>query len=497
VRKLAIVLAAIVSTIVLFPVGASAAVAPAQRELRGMWIASVANIDWPSRPGLPVAQQKQEYLSLLDRAKALHVNAVFVQVRPSADAFYPSKLEPWSQYLTGQQGQDPGYDPLAFLVSEAHKRDLEFHAWFNPYRVSRQSDPTKLVPTHPARLHPDWLVSYGGQLYYNPGVPAARTFVEQVILDTTRRYDLDGVHFDDYFYPYPVAGQQFPDEDTYRTYGGDRFADKADWRRDNVNQLVGDLSRQIHAAKPWVAFGVSPFGVWRDKRTDPTGSDTLAGVHDYDDLYADTRTWIRNRWVDYIAPQLYWPIGHTIADYAKLLPWWANEVAGTGVALYVGQSASRIGSSSPPAWLNPEEMPSHIALNRATPGVSGDIFFNANALLGNSLGFSDRLRTDLYRTPALIPTRATLPGHAPPSPVLVRADGPSLRWIGFPTTTSYGVYRDGQLITTVRAGGALTDFTDRTAVAGTHYTYSVTSLDRGHHESRPSTLLTLGTEEYR
>ncbi|MBV9845264.1 MAG: family 10 glycosylhydrolase [Kutzneria sp.] len=489
-RGLVAIAALVASVLVLSATDSTALPGSARHELRGMWIASVANIDWPSRQGLPAAQQRQEYVSLLDRAKLLNINAVFVQIRPTADAFYPSKLEPWSRYLTGRQGGDPGYDPLAFLVSEAHKRDLEFHAWFNPYRVSLHDDPSELVPTHPARLHPDWLISYGGQLYYDPGVPAARVFVERVILDTTRRYDIDGVHFDDYFYPYPVAGEQFPDERTYQTYGASRFPDKGDWRRDNVNQLISDLSQRIHQVKPWVAFGVSPFGVWRDRRTDPTGSDTTAGVHDYDDLYADTRTWIRHRWVDYIAPQLYWPIGFTVADYAKLLPWWVNEVAGSGVALYIGQAASRIGSSSPAGWDNPREMPNHIALDRSTPGIGGDIFFNATALLDNRLGFADRLRTDLYQWPALVPARATLPGHPPPRPAPIgaqepTAQGPTLRWIGFPTTASYGVYRDDRLIATIRADGPLASFTDRAADQGRH-TYAVTASDREHHESPPS-----------
>lgn len=482
VRRLAIALAVLLTVFTALPAAAAVSVTAA-RELRGMWIASVANIDWPSKPGLPVAQQKQEYESLLDRAKATGVNAVFVQIRPTADSFYPSTLEPWSQYLTGTQGQDPGYDPLKFLVSQAHQRDLEFHAWFNPYRISLQSDVTKLAPNHPARLHPDWVVTYGGQLYYNPGIPAVRQFVEKVILDTTRRYDIDGVHFDDYFYPYPVAGQQFPDQQTYQQYGGG-FSTVADWRRDNVNKLISELSSRIHAVKPWIAFGVSPFGIWRDARTDPTGSDTQGGVHDYDDLYADTRTWIRNRWVDYIAPQLYWPVGYTIADYGKLLPWWANEVAGTGVSLYIGQAVYKIGTASPAAWLNPEEMPRHIALDRATPGVNGDILYNTNTLLANPLGFADRLRTDLYARPAIVPLRPTVAGHAPLPPILLPLFGKTAHWIGFPGTTSYAVYQDGQLLTTLRG-------TSFPLPAGRH-SYAVTALDRTHHESRPST-----TEEYR
>jgi uncharacterized lipoprotein YddW (UPF0748 family) len=482
VRRLAIAVAVLLSVSTALPAAAAPTVT-ASRELRGLWIASVANIDWPSKPGLPAAQQKQEYENLLDRAKATGVNAVFVQIRPTADSFYPSSLEPWSQYLTGTQGQDPGYDPLKFLVSQAHQRDLEFHAWFNPYRISLQGDVTKLAPNHPARLHPDWVVAYGGQLYYNPGIPAVRQFVEKVILDTTRRYDIDGVHFDDYFYPYPVAGQAFPDQATYARYGG-RFSTIADWRRNNVNQLISELSSRIHAMKPWIAFGVSPFGIWRDARTDPTGSDTQGGVHDYDDLYADTRTWIRNRWVDYIAPQLYWPVGYTIADYGKLLPWWAHEVAGTGVSLYIGQAVYKIGTASPAAWLDPNEMPRHVALDRATPGVNGDILYNTTTLLANPLGFADRLRTDLYAAPAIVPVRPTVAGHAPPPPILLPRFGNTLHWIGLPGSSSYAVYQDGQLLTTLRG-------TSFTLPAGRHR-YAVTALDRTHHESRPST-----TEEYR
>jgi uncharacterized lipoprotein YddW (UPF0748 family) len=479
VRRLAIALAALLTVITALP--AAARPVTAVRELRGLWIASVANIDWPAKPGLPVTQQKADYVSLLDRARAAGVNAVFVQIRPTADSFYPSALEPWSQYLTGTQGRDPGYDPLRFLVSEAHKRDLEFHAWFNPYRISLQGDLGKLAPNHPARLHPDWVVGYGRQLYYNPGIPAVRRFVEQVILDTTRRYDIDGVHFDDYFYPYPVAGQQFPDQQTFARYGGG-FADIGDWRRSNVNSLISELSFRIHAMKPWIAFGVSPFGIWRDARTDPTGSDTQGGVHDYDDLYADTRTWIRNRWVDYIAPQLYWPVGYTIADYAKLLPWWAHEVAGTGVSLYIGQAVYKIGAASPPAWQDPAEMPRHIALDRATAGVRGDILYNATTLLADPLRFTDQLRADLYARPAIVPVRPTVAGHAPPAPILLPPTGNTLHWIGF--ATSYAVYQDGNLLTTLRG-------TSLTLPAGRH-SYAVTALDRTHHESRPST-----SEEYR
>ena len=263
-----------------------------KRQFRAMWIASVANIDWPSRPGLTVAEQKAEYLRLLDAAQRNRLNAVVVQVRPTADSFWPSPYEPWSEWLTGVQGQDPGYDPLRFAVDEAHARNLEFHAWFNPYRVSMQTDPGKLTPEHPARQHPDWVLPYGGKLYYDPGIPAVRRFVEDAILHAVKRYDVDAVHFDDYFYPYPAGTEQFDDEDTYQRYGAG-FPDKAAWRRNNIDLLVEELSDRITRTKPWVKFGISPFAVWRNKATDPEGSDTTAGAQTYDDLYADTRKWVR------------------------------------------------------------------------------------------------------------------------------------------------------------------------------------------------------------
>ncbi|MGH7881880.1 MAG: glycoside hydrolase family 10 protein [Candidatus Dormibacteraceae bacterium] len=359
-------------------------------QLRGVWIATVKNIDWPSKPGLPAAQQQAELTTLFDQAKAMKMNAVFVQVRPSADALYPTPYAPWSQYLTGTQGKSPGYDPLAFMVAAAHARNLELHAWFNPYRVSIQPDLAKLAPNNPARLHPEWVRSYGGQLLFDPGIPAARRYIEASVMDAVRRYDIDGVHFDDYFYPYPVHGQVFDDDATYHHYGMAQFSNKADWRRNNVNLLISELSRQIHSTKPWLKFGVSPFGVWRNKATDPTGSETTAGAQDYDDLYADTRSWIRHGWIDYIAPEIYWNIGFPAAAYDKLVPWWVHEVAGTRVNLYIGQAAYKIGHNNV-AWNNPEEMPNHLALDAGYPAVKGEIYFSMTSLLANPLGFEERL----------------------------------------------------------------------------------------------------------
>ncbi|MGW1676262.1 glycoside hydrolase family 10 protein [Saccharopolyspora sp. NPDC002376] len=359
--------------------------------MRGMWIASVTNIDWPSKPGLSAEQQQAEYRELLDQAVSNKLNAVFVQVRPTADAFWPSPHEPWSHWLTGAQGADPGYDPMRFLVDEAHQRGLQFHAWFNPYRVSMQDDPQKLVPEHPARKHPDWTFAYDGKLYYNPGVPEAREFVTEAIMDAVRNYDVDGVHLDDYFYPYPADGQQIPDQKTFAEHGKD-FANIEDWRRHNVDQLVSDLDTRVHEAKPDAKFGVSPFGIWRNASSDPAGSDT-SGLESYSAIYADTRKWVQEGWVDYIAPQVYWPIGHSAADYAKLVPWWSKTVAGTGVDLYIGQAAYRVGQDG---WTDPGELSKHLTLNAEQSDVKGDIFFSAKSLTTNAAEAMARVVAEHY-----------------------------------------------------------------------------------------------------
>ncbi len=255
---------------------------------------------------------------------------MFFQVRPTADALWPSPYEPWSQCLTGTQGKDPGWDPLGTAVQEAHARGLELHAWFNPYRVANHTDPSKLVASHPARRHPDWVVPYGGKLYYNPGLPGGPRASSRTRCSTRcGSYDIDGVHWDDYFYPYPVAGQIFDDDAEFAKYGG-AFPDRASWRRDNIDKLVQETAARIKAVRPGADFGISPFGVWRNVATDPLGSDTRAGVQTYDDLYADTRKWVRQNWIDYICPQIYWNIGFAAADYAKLLPWWAGRREGHG-----------------------------------------------------------------------------------------------------------------------------------------------------------------------
>ncbi|MEU7739111.1 family 10 glycosylhydrolase [Nonomuraea sp. NPDC049158] len=467
-----------------------------KRQLRGMWVSSVANIDWPSSAGLSVAAQQAEFRAWLDLAVSKRMNAVFVQVRPTADAFWPSSYEPWSQWLTGTQGKDPGYDPMAFMVAEAHARNLEFHAWFNPYRISNDDDPSKLVATHPARQHPSWRFAYGGKLLYNPGIPEVRDFIEDAIMDAVTRYDLDGVHLDDYFYPYPVSGQSIPDAATYAQYGGG-FSSIADWRRDNVNLLVRELDQRIHAAKSWVAFGISPFGIWRNASTDPLGSST-SGLQSYDAIYADSRLWVKQGWVDYLAPQIYWHIGNSAADYAKLTAWWSGVVKGTGVQLVVGQAAYRAGASGQDAaWQDPAELSDHLYDNRKHPEVAGDVYFSAKDVKANRIGAIAALVNAHYAKPALLPARGTAAAPAAPASAAATrgSGGVALSWQG--GATAYAIYRvDGSqpaadpcayadarnLLGTTRK----TTFTDATATATGGYTYYVTALNRTHQESAPS-----------
>nr|WP_246267474.1 family 10 glycosylhydrolase [Nonomuraea typhae] len=463
-----------------------------KRQLRAMWVASVANIDWPSATGLSAAAQQAEFRSWLDLAVQKRMNAVVVQIRPTADAFWPSPHEPWSQWLTGTQGGNPGYDPLAFMVAEAHARNLEFHAWFNPYRIANHDDPNRLISSHPARRNPGWRFAYGGKLYYNPGIPAVRSFIQDAMMDAVTRYDIDGVHLDDYFYPYPVSGQAIPDAATFAQYPGG-FTDVNDWRRNNVNLLIQELGQRIHAAKAHVKFGVSPFGIWRNQSADPLGSAT-SGLQSYDAIYADTRRWVKQGWIDYITPQLYWHIGYSVADYKVLTAWWADVVKGTRVQLYVGQAAYRAGVDA--NWQRTAELSDHLTYNRQHPEVRGDIFFSAKDVKANRINSISTMTAAHYTRPALIPEYGT--AAAPGAPAITAATrgagGVSLSWQG--QGAAYAVYRvDGSpatdpcffadarnLLTTTRA----TSFTDAGAAAGSTYTYYVSALTRTHQESGPS-----------
>jgi len=357
-------------------------------KLKGAWVSTVYNIDWPSASSYGKSEiQKQEFNDLLNRLQDMGLNAVFVQVRPAADALYPSALVPWSKYLTGVQGKDPGYDPLAFMIEETHRRGMEFHAWFNPFRAAVDNKLDTLASNHVAKLHPDWIVLSGGKPYINPGLPEARQHIIDTILEVVSGYAVDGVHLDDYFYPSSGA---FPDSGAYATYNSAGLS-LGDWRRDNINQFVRQLGESIHALKPNVSFGISPFGVWRNSATDPTGSDTKAGVTAYDNMYADVRTWIKQGWIDYVNPQIYWSMAFSAARYDKLVDWWVQEVRGTGVDLYIGHAAYKLGTAEA-AWQSAQEIINQLTYNQQYAEVKGDIFFSAKDLTKNTLLIADALR---------------------------------------------------------------------------------------------------------
>jgi uncharacterized lipoprotein YddW (UPF0748 family) len=480
------------------PRGATCAGHPlvAQRELRGMWLTTVRNLDWPSRPGLPADQVRAEYRSWLDLAVRMNHNAVFVHVRPSGDAFWPSAYAPWSHWLTGRRdGQSPGWDPMEFIVAEAHARGLEFHAWFNPYKASQLPTLAELAPTHPLHQHPDWMVAYPSRgstrrLYYDPGNPAARLFVEDSILDAVDRYDIDGVHFDDFFYPYPEAGEDFPDARSYAAFGAGLA--KGAWRRHNVDVFVQEMNRRIKARKPWVKFGISPFGIWRNASSSASGSAT-GGLESYSAIFADTRRWVREGWLDYVVPQLYWHIGFKVADYAVLLPWWATVVKGTSVQLYIGQADYRVGESGP--WRDPAQLNRQLALNDRY-GAHGSIHFSARHVRDDALGAVGRYRRDHYAAPAFVPAMTHLPAQRPNRPgqvaVRVAAGSATVTWTppaGGPAPVRYAVYRaDGpgqpaKLVATLSATGSGERRWVDPAAEPTH-AYCVTALDRLWNESR-------------
>jgi len=452
----------------------------ASRELRGMWLTTVWNSDWPSKPGLPPDQVRREYLGWLDLAAKLNHNAIFVHVRPSGDSFWPSAYVPWSKWLTGTDGADPGWDPMPFLVEEAHKRGIEFHAWFNPYKASQEGTIAKVPANHPLRTHPDWALTYpasgsGARLYYDPGIPAARTYVEDSILEVVSRYDIDGVHFDDFFYPYPVKGQVFPDSKSFAQYGAGRKL--GDWRRDNVNVFVREMHTRVKQLKPWVKFGISPFGIWRNADTDPLGSKT-SGLQAYDAIYADTRKWVQEGWLDYIVPQLYWHIGFDVADYATLLTWWTALTKGSKVHLYIGQADYRIGESG--AWKDPTQLDRQIALNQAS-GVQGSVHFTAHNLKADRLGAVTRYVQARNATPALVPPMgAAAPPASPANPVVRQKN---LTWSpgSGPAPARYAVYRadkpeDMLRLVAVIPAAERPSWTDPAPAPADHY--CVAALDR-------------------
>jgi len=388
------------------------------REFRGVWVASVANIDWPSSRKLTTEQQQEELIALLDRASALHLNAVLLQVRPAADALYASKLEPWSEYLTGVQGKapDPYWDPLEFAVREAHARNLELHAWFNPYRARHTDAKSPLAATHISRTNPSVIKPYAGYLWMDPGEPLVRERTVRVVLDVVKRYDIDGVHIDDYFYPYPENDRRgkelpFPDDNSWHRYTGNGGSlSRNDWRRSNVDTLVHELYGGIHRIKPWVKFGISPFGIWR-----PGFPTQVKGFDAYDRLYADARKWLREGWLDYFTPQLYWPTTKVDQAYPVLLNWWAGENV-QGRHLWPGNFSSRAGATGGGSF-PVSELVEQIRVTRDQPGVTGNVHFSMKSFLLNQASMNDSLTIGPYADRALVPATPWLHVALAPPPV--------------------------------------------------------------------------------
>jgi uncharacterized lipoprotein YddW (UPF0748 family) len=397
------------------------------REFRGLWVATIGNLDWPSRPGLDSLQQQRELLAILDRAVQLHLNAVLLQVRPSCDALYASKIEPWSEYLSGTMGVPPApyYDPLTFAVAEAHKRGLELHAWVNPFRARLASLKPAAAPTHVTRAHPELIREAGGSRMLNPSDPRARDYTLRVIMDIVHRYDIDGVHLDDYFYPYPEKGYNpadFPDDDFWQRYqrSGGKLT-RADWRRDSINTFIQQLYASIKKEKPWVKLGISPFGIWRPGHP----AQVAAKLDAYESLFADSQKWFASGWVDYLSPQLYWPTTDKEHSFAALLSWWEEQNT-KGRHLWPGLRAG-VWENAPPS---PErEMSSEIELTRTLASDSGGVLFRAGFIMLDTNGVASALARD-YAAPALVPASPWLGAAAPgkPSVTVRKAGGPIIEW---------------------------------------------------------------------
>lgn len=454
------------------------------KEFRAAWIATVGNIDWPSNVAKGnVEQMKSEYIAYLDLFKKANLNAVVFQIRPTADAFYPSTLEPWSQWLTGVQGGNPGFDVLRFAIDEAHKRGLQLHAWMNPFRIANTLTPS-LHSSHIIHQKPAWKMAYGGKLYFNPGIPECREFFFKVIDELLANYNVDGIHFDDYFYPYPVSGEAMPDQVTFETYNPNGIKNIADWRRENVNMVVKGVYERV-MAKPGVVFGVSPFPTWRHKSVDPTGSQT-SGTACYDDLYADTKKWCDEGWIHYICPQLYGSTENASIKFSELLMWWSKNAA--KAELLIGMPMYKFGVPAEGAiFQSVSEFTKEFSLCRMIPEYKGNIQYNATAFTKNLVGITDelnKLNSGSVLRPALRKSGAL------PATVTLRSENGTLRWNESANIQCYAVYKFivegdkkvGTLITTVKE---LSFAGERGAE------YGVTAISSFDEESVISNLVTL------
>jgi uncharacterized lipoprotein YddW (UPF0748 family) len=478
---------------------------PPKRELRGAWIASYVNLDWPTNSSQTPDQERTAFVNLLNTLQQTGINAVYVQIRSECDAVYASTLEPWSSYLTGAQGTPPSpyYDPMPFMIAECRARGMEFHAWINPFRaINNYNNINNFAANHVAKIHPEWLLAQGVYRILDPGIPAVRDYVISVVMDVVRRYDVDGIHFDDYFYPYASQGgspapPRFNDDVTFATYPNG-FTNQNDWRRNNINVFVQRTYDSIKTAKPWVKFGIAPFGIWRNSSNDPLGSAT-SGLQSYSDVFADTRYWLQNGLLDYVMPQVYWSIGFSVANYGVLTPWWNNNAFGRHI--YIGHAAYKINADADTRWTDPSQINNQIRLNRQQSNVFGSVFFRTGNVLANPLFFRDSLVQYMYTKPALLPTMSWRDNAAPqPASNLntsVTGNNVQLSWTKTPAVANeldkarqYVIYRFNTASIDVNDVNAiqhitpndLNTYNDNNMLPGTYY-YVVTALDRFHNES--------------
>ncbi len=465
-----------------------------KREFRGAWIQAV-NAQFQ---GLSKETMQETLTYQLNELQKDGVNAIIFQVRPECDALYKSNIEPWSRFLTGTQGVNPGWDPLAWMVTECHKRGMEIHAWINPYRAKTKGT-TALASNHICVKNPQSYFEYSGQYILNPGIPSNRDYICKVAADIVERYDIDGFHIDDYFYPYPVAGENIPDASQFAQFNTGGFKDVRDWRRDNVNLFVKQLSETIHSVKPWVKFGVSPFGIYRNKKSDPANGSDTNGLQNYDDLYADVLLWVNNGWVDYCVPQLYWEIGHKAADYATLINWW-NRFCGNR-PLYIGEDIERTAKYADLQNPNQNQMPAKYKLHDKMKNVQGTVLWYAKAAVDNVGNYGQVLRHNYWRYPALQPRMPFIDGSAPGKvrkmkPVWT-ADGYILFWTapkgeGWKNkAVKYVVYRfaKGEKVNTEDPSKIVCVTGDTYCKlpyqdGKSRYVYAVTALDRMQNESK-------------
>lgn len=387
---------------------------PLKSEFRGVWVATVNNIDWPSKPGLPVEEQKREFLKLLESFQLFNLNVVILQVRAASDAFYRSKTEPWSYFLTGKQGKapQPFFDPLAWAIEMCHLRGMELHAWFNPFRV-RNNGYYQLDPNSYAAKHPQYVREFDKKMFLDPGYPEVREHVAEVIAEVAINYEVDAIILDDYFYPYPVQGKRFGDEKSFAKYGGAYYPKRLkDWRRNNINQFIELLHETIHGINPKIKFGISPFGIWRNKAADPAGSAGLRGLSSYDDLYADVRKWLINGWIDYVIPQLYWEKGNHFGDFTSLVKWWSDN--SYGKSLYIGQALYK-STTQKNGWRKPNELYDQINFLRKNEKVRGFAFYSASNIAELSVSQVRNLRENHLNTIAEIDDNRRSPDTGEPS----------------------------------------------------------------------------------